>query len=859
MRTSKLITLVLFVFLGFNLFGQSLNYKQMMYNKESNFFDIVAQQRQYFTDLRANGQWTRKEQKAYKQFERWAYILKDRINFDGSFPSENQMMSKDAFINLLLNNEQQRSTQSAWINVGPSSNVNMNGYTAYPGMGRINVVAVDPNNQNTMYAGAATGGVWKTSNGGSTWTPITDQFAGLGVTDILIDPTNTNTIYVATGDEDGANIAGIGVFKSTNGGNSWTPTGLTFSLSQNEFVRDLAFAPGNSQKIFALTNSNIKVSTNAGTSWSDVNVNYSPYSTYTAYFQTIVFDPDDATKVVVSDTWGALFVSTDGGASFALHGHFTPAGAQQITKLVTTPNDTNNFYALDENGHFMKFRFNMNNTSSDKISDITINGYNSQSGYNMALAVSPNNKNNIIVGGVKGYISTDNGANFSVKLNPYNNPPGVGFYVHPDHHFMAFLNDGVTVIDAHDGGIHKGNFSNNNWTDLSNGLVITQSYNIAVTQSVNGDDFIMANQDNDGFSKVLKNSTRQWVAAAAGDGTAAGIDYSSPNIRYLGSTNGCLDKVTDGYATNAFSATEILSNLPSAAFVSPMEIHPVVPATIYAARGDLLLSNDGGNNWTGLTCGTYPVDFINITPYNMTNSTQIYVIANGVGKRSIDNGMTWQNLNLPGFLINSLVAVPNTDTVFASAPGYGVNKVLKSLDGGNTWTDISAGLPNIAMKRLLLKTDANNETLFIGTEVGVYWRKNTMNAWQKLGTGLPNVMVTDLRINYADQELYVGTFGRGMWKISVYDASNIPFNVDEAPVVYPNPVTNQEIFIKVDEKLLTQGNLRYKVYNIVGGIVSEGQINDIQTQIKFNNLAKGLYMIRIENNLNSMVQKFIVK
>ena len=859
MQKSKKYFVIVFVFFGLQFFGQSKNYKSMIYNSQSNFFEVVAQQRQQFINKKLSGKWTHKDQKAYKQFERWVYIWKDRINHDGTFPAQEQMLDKDVFINLLLQNNQQRSTNSTWINVGPSSNVNMNGYTAYPGMGRINVVAVNPSNENIMYAGAASGGVWKTTNAGSSWTPISDNFAGLGVSDILIDPTNPNVIYVATGDEDGVDIASIGIFKSTNGGNTWTATGLTFSLSQNEFVRDLAFAPGNSNKIFALTNNDIKVSTNGGTSWSNVSVNYSPYGSYTPYFQTIVFDPNDANKVVVSDSWSGIYFSTDGGNTFALHQGFALANAQKILKLTTTPNDTNNFYALDETGHFMKFRFNINNTSSDKISDITISGYNSQNGYNMALAVSPTNKNNIIVGGVRGYTSTNNGASFSVKLNPYNSPPGVGFYVHPDHHYLGFLSNGTTVIDGHDGGVHKGGFSANIWTDISNGLVITQSYNIAVSQTRNGDDFIMANQDNDGFSKVLKNGMQQWVAAVAGDGTAAGIDYSSTNIRYLGSVNGCLDRTNDGYASNAISATEVLPSTPYAAYISPMEVHPVMPMTIYAAHQDILVSNDSGNSWAGLTCGTYPVDFINVTPYMNGMATQIYVIGNGVGRRSIDGGATWQALNLPHFVINSIVARPNSDIVFASAPGYGVNKVLRSADGGNTWLDISAGLPNVAMKRLLLKTDMNNETLYIGTEIGVYWKDNTMSAWQKLGTGLPNVIVTDLRINYADQDLYVGTFGRGMWKISVGNPSSITFNEDEKPIIYPNPVTNQQIHVNINETLLAKGKLSYKVYNVVGGIVSEGKVSELQTTIKLGKLGKGMYMLKIENKNKSMIFKFVVE
>jgi photosystem II stability/assembly factor-like uncharacterized protein len=856
----KLYLILLAVLLTVPLQAQ-IQYKKI--NKEpENYNDIIIRERQHFDKLKAQGQWGRKEQKAYKQFERWAYIWKDRINPDGSFPVKKQMMDKDEWIQLLLHKDAKRNSDdfsnNTWSLVGPDSNVNQNNYSAYPGMGRINVVAVAPNNSNLMIAGASAGGIWKTTNGGNTWTPIGDDFAGMGVTDILIDPNNSNIIYVATGDEDGQHITSIGVFKSTDGGNTWNPTGLVFSLANFQFIRDLAFFPGNSQKIFALTNNEIKISTNGGTTWSNANVSYAPYQPFTAYFQTIIFDPDNPNKVIVSDVYGGIYVSTNGGNSFALHQTYTGGNSGAPLKLTSTPNDTNNFYGLDYVGNFYKFRYDMDGSSNDLVASSTVNGFNSQGGYNIAIAVSPTNKNNIIVGGVKGYISTDNGQSFSVKLNPYNNPPGVGFYVHPDHHHLSFLSDGVTVIDGHDGGIHKGGFSANSWTDISNGLVITQSYNIAITQENNGDNFIMANQDNDGFSKVVKNGVRQWVAVAAGDGTSAGIDYSNPNIRYLGGTNGALYRTSDGFSSGAFSGTQILSPSGNASFVSPMEVHPTTPSTIYAARGDIYKSTDYGNSWNGLSCGAYPVTFINVTPYN--GNTHICIVGNGTGKHSTNDGQSWQSLNLPGgYQINSLIAKPNSNTLYATVPGYFQDKVIKSTDGGNTWSNISSGLPNIAMKRIVLKTDENNETLFVGTELGVYWKNNTMSSWQKLGQGLPNVIVNDLRINYADQELYVGTFGRSMWKISVDNSNNIAFDENEKPVIYPNPVTDHIINVKVNENLLSQGSLKYIIYNVIGGIIAEGTINSEQSFIKLDSRVKGLNMIKITDGNKTLVQKLIVK
>ncbi len=846
-----------------------VDYKMLALEPGANFFEIVKTQREYFNSLKESGVWTRKDEKAYKQFERWAYIWKDRINPDGTFPSKEQGLTAKELADLLLKKNNMRAPSSlsanSWELVGPSVNVNQNNYDAYPGMGRINVVAVDPTDEEIMYAGAAAGGIWKTTDGGNNWTPVGDQFAGMGVTDIIIDPNNTNNIFVATGDEDGFQINSIGIYKSTNGGNTWEATGLIYNLNERKFIRDLAFYPENSHKIFALTKNDILVSNDSGNTWQAANVDYSPYNAFTAYFQTIIFDPDNPSKVIVSDIWGGIYYSTDGGSNFDLNDGLAGGNNTVYYKLTSTPNDPDYFYGLDKDGNFMKFRFNMNNTENDMVSSTTIDEFNSQGGYNIAIAVSPTDKNNIIVGGVRGYTSKNNGDSFKLKLDPYDEKLDLlgNFYVHPDHHHMSFLSNGTTVIDGHDGGVHKGEFTADSWTDISNGLVITQSYNIAVTQTQNGDDFMMANQDNDGFSKVLKDGERQWVAAASGDGTAAGIDYTNSDIRYLGGTSGTLYRTNDGYASSAYSSenvTKILSSTSFAAFVSPMEIHPTNPATIYAAHGDILKSTNRGDDWESLNSGISPITYINLSPYN--NTIQICVVdRNGNAKHSVNDGGSWESLSKPsGLLFNSVVAKPNAETLYATVTGYtDGSKVFKSTDGGNSWENISDGLPNVAMKRIVLKTDEDNETLFVGTELGVYWKNNTMSSWEKLGDNLPNVIVNDLRINYADQDLYIGTFGRSMWKINVSNLQQIEFTENKKPVVYPNPVSDGNLYIKVTSELLNTGHLQYKLYNVIGGIVSEGKINNITTNLKVKQVAPGLYMLKIYNETQALIKKLIIK
>ncbi len=858
---SKLFILLSFFMINWSLIAQ-IDYKTAVFQNQENFFEVVKTQRNYFKNLFLQGKVTHKTEKAYKQFERWVYLWQDRINPDGSLPQADQLLPKKSFVKQLFQTPSQSVAQKqsldTWTMVGPSQNVNENGYQAYPGMGRVNVIAVDPTKEQIMFLGAAAGGVWKTTDGGQTWEPKGDQFSGMGITDIQIDPTNAQTIYVATGDADGYSITSIGILKSTDGGNTWQPTGLVYSLADNKFVYKLSFAANNPQKIFALVSDQIKFSTDGGTNWQNANVDYSPYAPYSAHFQSIVFDPDDANKVIVSDYWGGLYVSTDGGSNFALHQTITGGNSRNKLKLAVSPNDLDYFYGLDDVGNFFKFRFDMGGTDNDRVSTTVISGFNSQGSYNMTLAISPTDKNKIIAAGVRGYVSSDNGQSFNVKLNPYNDPPGIGFYVHPDHHYVAFLSDGETIIDAHDGGVHKGGFSSDNWTDLSNGLVITQSYDIAITQALNGDDFMMANQDNDGFSKVTKDGLRQWVAVAAGDGTTAGIDYANPDIRYIGGTYGALYRSMDGFSSSAFGTT-IQNPSYDASFISPMVINPTQPAIIYAAKNDLYKSVDNGDNWVALNCPQKPVRHLSAAPYN--SSTLLCAInSSGIGAYSKDDGTTWQTLTTPqNEPLNSLIAAPDTQTFYATVPSYAGDKVIKSIDGGQNWTTMNNGLDGILAKRIVLKTDEDNETLFLGTELGVYWKNNTMTNWEKLGLGLPNVIVTDLRINYATQELYVGTYGRGLWKVSVANTQAVNFEKTEQPKVYPNPISNNDVLhVDLPETIDQSNQINYIIYNTIGGIIKQGKLYKMQNTINLQEAAKGLYFIKLYNGNKQMVQKLIV-
>ncbi|MCL7764771.1 T9SS type A sorting domain-containing protein [Polaribacter sp. Z014] len=828
---------ILFFIGCFQVKAQTINYKQEASKENSNFFEIVNKTRKQFIKKRKTSKTaeTRLEKKANKQFERWVWSWKDRVNANGTFP-KNQV-NKEEYLNLHLNNSNKNaktaSTTKAWIQIGPKAIVHKNENFDYPGPGRVDVVAVDPNaadpvNPQIMYVGTPSGGLWKTTDAGTTWSPKTDHLAGMGVTDILIDPNNTNIIYMATGDRDSSYISSIGLFKSTDAGETWLPTGLTFTLSQNDFIRDIAFAPGSTTTIFALTNSEIKKSTDSGDTWVNSTVTY-PYDSFTENFQTMVFDPNDAMKVVVSDLQEGIYYSTDGGNNFKLHDVYEGGTSQKILRITASPADEDHFYGINQDGEFKKYRFAFDDTAADLIKttpvSANINGtptpFESQAGYIQCIAVSPTNANNLMVGGVQGWKSTDNGDTFSPVLNAYTGAdelPSDQIHVHADHHFLFFTDDSH-IINGNDAGLRMGLFSptsDSDFPDISSGLIITQSYNIAITHGLNGDDYMMANQDNDGFSKVEKDGVSQWVAAVAGDGTGTAIDIDNPSIRYLGGVHGELYRTDDGYASYYADATTVLpADKTNAEFISPIALHPTIATTIYAGHGDVKKSlNRGGtgiSDWTALNSGLLQTAFLDVS----LNSSAVRIFAIGqeaevsTVKRSVDDGQNWTTIASPsGVAINSIYGVPNTNTVYATVKSYEAGKkVYKSIDNGTTWTNISGNLPNITMFKIILDPNKTNETIYLATEIGVYYTDNSTTDWSKLGTGLPNVRISDIKISANNGNVYVGTFGRGMW---VYDDQKYFDNTIEANKYWSDtsswegenlPTDKDDVFIKAGESV----------------------------------------------------------
>jgi len=387
----------------------------------SNYFDVVREKRAEHSVI--NKSTARVDRKKIKQFERWAYYWERRIHEDGTFP--NPMTTYNEWNKYRQNNPVEKSENAVdWTLVGPKV-IPESGTSFYAGMGRLNVVTFNPNNSDEIWVGAPGGGIWRSNDFGTTWTPKGDQIPNLGVSDIVFHPTNPDIMYLATGDFDGTQNRSIGVLKSTDHGESWQMTGLNYELTGARFIAHLLIDPNAPETIFATTNNGILKSTNGGGTW-DVK-------TATTSFNDIMYQEGSTTTLFATGgNTTTFFVSTDNGDNWTASS--TGLANRGRFDIATTASDPDFLVGMNNNTVYRSTDGGTSWTSITAPSTLSTQG-----GYNQTLLIAPDDSNLIILGGVDGWRSTNGGTTWQKYLDGYWVPGNPFFYVHSDHHDLEFL------------------------------------------------------------------------------------------------------------------------------------------------------------------------------------------------------------------------------------------------------------------------------------------------------------------------------------------------------------------------------------------------------------------------------------
>lgn len=726
--------------------GQAQDWRYRLDNTtEPNFYAIQADFNRYWEGKKPE------KGSGWKAFKRWEWFWSARVNPDGTFPPANA--NAQALENWLASHPdeaQERGGSTKWTSLGP--NYSDGGYR---GTGRVNCMAIDPNNHAVLWAGTPGGGLWKSEDGGIHWEPKTDKHPSLGVSAIVINPQSPQMMYIATGDGDGNDTYSTGVWQSTDGGENWRPTGLFWTTNQQRSIRAMLINPFDPRRLICAVNDGVYYTTNGGQTWARTMVS--------TQVSDLEFSPGNP-EVVYACTNGAVHRSLNGGQSWqTIH---SVSGAGRIALCVSEANPqflgvlcsraSNNgfhsFWASENGGQSFVQRANSPNLLgwSNDGSDRSGQGW-----YDLCAAASPLDANEIYTGGVNIWKSTDGGYTWSAATHWYN-LAGIPT-VHADHHSLQFGPDGV-LYNTNDGGVYRADGPGEYFTSITGDLTNSQIYRIGVSQKSSA--VIGGLQDN---GTKLLGKTGDWSDVLGGDGMECIIDPGNPEIMYGSLYYGAISKSTDGGKNWARISNELPDSV--GAWITPFILNPLNPQQIWAGYQDVYRSNDRGQSWKkvskNLQAGT--LQFMTMSP---ADTNRLYVATTGSVWRSDNGGENWVSISngLPFGTISRIAAHPDhADEVYVTVSGYQLNtKVVVSKNAGQSWENISGSLPNVPTNCITFHQNGKNG-IYIGTDLGVFYRDNTTDDWVRYNDGLPNAPVTDLELRAGSNQLVAATYGRGLW------------------------------------------------------------------------------------------------
>lgn len=766
-----------------------------------------------------------------------------------------------------------------WVFQGPTSSAG-----GQYGLGRINAIEFHPTDSNTYWVCSAGGGLWKTTNDGATWTCLTENLYVLGTSDLDANPLNPNTLYLCTGDRDHSDTYSIGVLKSTDGGQTWNTTGLSWNTSQMRLANCLVINKTDTNSLTLGASDGIYKSYDGGTSWNNVQA---------GHFKQVLYHPTDtsilyATKYNDGNGDAEIFRSADGGATWAAVTSFTktrritvavtPANIAIVKAIVVTDSNTmDGIYSSKDTGKTFTKRYgNGCNTDIIGVTNGMGKGCGSKQGwYDLPLAISPIDTHKVYSGGVAAFSSNDGGTTWTI-LNQWKSTLTNVAVVHADKHMMAFNPLTPTKLyECNDGGIYKVRNASTTatWMDVSNGMATTQFYRNAVAGNTS---FVLAGAQDNG-TKQLAGGV--WANVNGGDGMDCHIDYTDSTVYYTATQYGFLYRTTSSATNTGITPPQISSLKTPGAWVTPYMISPFDHNQLIAGYKNIYWSPDKGATWFQVTADSLDysrhVDRLAMTPASPTTlyatteySNKIYYTHNfNTSNVQAGNKISFSTINCPynAWISDIKVDVNDKDRFWVTFDGYGSYKVAEYKSG--TWKLWNGSIPNVPV--LCMEIDTAEQVMYIGTDVGVFYRDFNAYQWQPFNTNMPSTQVTDLNINYTTKQIWAATFGRGVWSSqtqikdtteSIKGATAVN-NASSAFMIMPNPndgnFTARTFSAQLEGaevKLTILDNTGKLVWEQSGTFDASGKLN-----INTTGLAKGVYIAEM-TTANTVIgrQRFII-
>ncbi|MBU3741048.1 MAG: T9SS type A sorting domain-containing protein [Candidatus Kapabacteria bacterium] len=734
---------------------------------QQTFDDIRRQMKSAFEGVNPDG-----SVRVSKQLRRWEWYWESRLKQDGTLPTPadyvkaiDQVRTKGVI--------DQAQSVNEWKELGPVGPTNLSVASSFYGIGRVNCVAFSQNDANLLYLGSAQGGLWRSTNGGSSWQWV--QIAGMpifGVSDIAIAPNNDKVIYVATGDAATA-IAGdingypgfsYGVIKSTDGGATWATTGLSYQPEQNYGVGRLWIDPTNSNTLLAATTLGIRRTTDGGATWRLVSSN--------ANVRDLVQHPTIAT-ILYAGTFNqggnaALWRSTDAGQTWSVQ-HTEPAACRwriAVTKAspstvwavasATYPYALNGVFKSTNVGEDYEKVYSAKNLLgwSRSGNDFNRGG---QGWYDLAMAASPTDPTRVFVGGVNNWRTTNGGATF--ELATEQNGDGAP-WVHADQHFLAFHPINGRLFACHDGGIARSTDGGQTWSDCSVGLSIQQYYAFATTDR-DPNLMIAGAQDN---STTIFEGTR-FAHHIGGDGMECAIDPNNSSILYGSVYYGTFYRTTNRGNSWTVISTQDVRNEPGA-WVAPLAVSRKTANTIFAGYSNVWRSSNNGSSWSRISSfgSSATLRTLAVAP---SDDRYIYAAFSQAMYVTSDGGANWKQLSgLGGFITDIEVDPTNPKRIWVTYGAFNSGIKVAEITDGVVKNVSGNGLPNVPANTITV-AEGSPRRLFLGTDAGVYVCDIGSTLWSPYGSAMPTTVISDLEVLPSTKKLRAATYGRGIWEVDI--------------------------------------------------------------------------------------------
>jgi photosystem II stability/assembly factor-like uncharacterized protein len=658
------------------------------------------------------------------------------------------------------------SSLSQWESIGPS-NIG----------GRVLSIAVHPVNTSTVFAGSASGGLWKTTTGGTgagAWSFIDTGFPVLSVSALAIDPLHPDTMYLGTGEISryvrpligvvGARSSyGLGILRSTDGGSTWDTTGLSWSFAAVTAIQKIIINPLNTSTIFAATSEGVYKSTDAGGSWT--------LSNPVLMAMDVVISSSDTTILISShgnlnsSPNPGLYMSFDAGGSWSKIDGGLPASNFGRTALAISPSNPSYVYAGISNGATSTAigLYRSTNGGGNWNLMTTTNYVGSQGWYNNALAVHPTDPFTIYAAGFDAHKSADGGATL---------PAVSSGIVHVDHHAIAFdPSDPNIVYLGTDGGMFRTTDGGTTFKDLNNGFVTTQFYPGFASARDDSTIALGGLQDN---GTLRYSGSQAWLAVLGGDGGWCAIDPTNSSTMYAESQYGRIARSFGGGFSPATSG--LPGNQSEWNFIPPFVVAPSNPNVLYAGARNVYKTTNQGSSWAPAD-GNPTLNGTTISCIAVSRTSEDTLLAGtGTGSfgatplfevfSSTDGGGHWVNVtgSLPDRYPTDLEFDPRDSRVaYVTYSGYGTPHLFRTSDLGATWTDISSSLPDMPHQCIAVDPVYSNY-LYAGNDLGVYRSDDTGQTWTEYGEGMPEAMILDLVVSESNDALRAATFGNGIYQ-----------------------------------------------------------------------------------------------